>query len=73
MPVRSGDMARTNAIIMADEDESGSLNRARLELRILAEQLPFNWIALRGFLSPALVVMGGFGHGLFVEAAFGGA
>ncbi|MFA6117929.1 MAG: universal stress protein [Sphingomonas sp.] len=54
MPVLSGDMARTNAIIMADEDESGSANRARLEPRILAEQLPFSWIEQRGFLSPTI-------------------
>lgn len=53
-PVIAVDDFGMTATAIADAREKESANRARLEPRILAEQIPFDWVETLGFLSPSI-------------------
>ena len=55
MPVYASDVIGATAILAADERRAAAGNRARLEPRIVAEELPFDWIEQSGYLGQTVM------------------
>lgn len=55
MPVYAGDVVGVTAVLAADERRAEASNRARLEPRIRAEDVPFDWIEQTGYLGQTVL------------------